>query len=118
MGKEVRFKPLNLIINGSGFVLGLFFANLIMPVIDAITSFMSGGGEFPLQSVFGPVTNMVGPLSLIIIAVVGIMLIFFIKKILGFVLFLLFGLLIHAVLTAAGFQIPPLFDLIRGVLGG
>lgn len=118
MGKEVRFKPLNVIINGGGFIIGLFFANLIMPIINAITSFLSGGGEFPLQSVFGPVSNMAGPLALIMIAVVGIMAIFFLKKVLGFVLFLLFGLFVHAILVAAGFQIPSLFDLIRGVLGG
>lgn len=118
MAKEVRFKPLNIVINGAGFILGLFFANLILPIINAVTSFLSGGGEFPLQSVFGPVSNMIGPLALIMIAVIGIMLVFFVRKVLGFTLFLLLGLLIHAILVTVGIQIPALFDFIRGILGG
>lgn len=117
MGKEVRFKPASAIINVVGFILGFFFSNLLIPIFDAVISFLSGGGEFPTQSILGPVSNMSGPLSLIIIGIIGIMLILLAKKLMGFVLWLLVGLLLHAILVAAGVPIPALTDIITGVLG-
>lgn len=118
MGKQVQFKPINIVINVAGFVLGFFFSNLLIPIFDAVTSFLSGGGEFPTQSIFGHVSNMSGPLSLIIIGIIGIMLILLISKIRGFILWLLIGLLLQAILIAAGVPIPTLTDIITGVLSG
>lgn len=116
MGKEVRFKPVSLVLNGAGFILGFFFSNLLIPIFDAIVSFLSGGGEFPTQSILGPVSNMSGPLALIIISIIGIMAIFLLKKMIGFTLWLLVGLLLHAILVAAGVQIPSLLTLIQGLI--
>ena len=115
MGKEVRFKPLSAVINVTGFILGFFFANFLMPIFNAIISYISGGGEFPTQSMLGPVSNMVGPSSVIIIGIVGIMLLLLAKKLMGFALWLLIGLLLQAVLVAAGVPIPSLWDIIAGV---
>lgn len=117
LGKQVSFKPIAVIVNGIGFILGFFFSNLLIPIADAVIGFISGGGEFPTQSIMGPVANMSGPLSLIIIGIIGIMAILLLKKVVGFALWLLVGLLLHAILSASGIVVPSLTDIISGIFG-
>ena len=115
--KEVRFHPFNIIINCSGFILGFFLTDFLIPIVNAVVSFISGGGEFPTQSLLGPVANMSGPLSLIIIGILGIMALIFIKKFLGFATWVLFGLLLHGLLLAVGIPIPSILDFIAYIGG-
>ena len=115
--KEIRFHPFNILINCAGFILGFFLTDFLIPIVNAVVSFISGGGEFPTQSLLGPVANMSGPLALVIIGLLGIMALFFLKKFLSFAIWVFFGLFLHGVLLAIGIPIPSILDLITYIRG-
>jgi hypothetical protein len=120
--KEVRFHPFDIIINCAGFILGFFLTDFLIPIVNAVVSFISGGGEFPTQSLLGPVANMSGPLALVIIGLLGIMTLLFLKKVLGFATWVFFGLLLHGLLLAIGIPIPSILDIVTytrsNIIGG
>ena len=115
--KEVRFHPVSIIVNIAGFILGFFLTDLLVPIINAVTSFLSDGGTFPTQSIFGPVANMSGPMSLMIIGLIGIMTLLILKKFLGFAVWVLLGLFLHGLLLSVGIPIPSILDLLAYIGG-
>jgi hypothetical protein len=115
--KEVRFQPVGIIINIAGFVLGFFMTDFLVPIINAVVSFISSGGTFPTQSIFGPVANMSGPMSLMIIGLIGVMTLLLLKKFLGFAVYVLLGLFLHGLLLSVGVPIPSILDLIAYIGG-
>lgn len=113
--KKVEFTPWNIIVNGAGFVLGFFFADFLIPIFNSIAEFVTQGGQFPTQSIFGPVSNMSGPMAIIILSILAIMVINIGRKIFGFLSWLFFGLLLHGVFLAVGLPIPSIIDFIKNL---
>ena len=114
--KEVRFAPFNMLIALGGFIVGFFLTDVLIPIFEAISGFLSGGGQFPTQSLFGPVSNMSGPMSMIIIAIIALLILALAKKFTAFLSWLCIGILGHGVALALGFQIPSLLDLFSSFL--
>jgi hypothetical protein len=115
--KEVRFQPVGIIVNIAGFVLGFFMTDFLVPIINAVVSFISSGGIFPTQSIFGPVANMSGPMSLMVVGLIGVMTLLLLKKFLGFAVWVLLGLFLHGLILSVGVPIPSILDLIAYIGG-
>jgi len=115
--KEVRFQPVSIIINAAGFILGFFLTDFLVPIINAVSSFLSSGGTFPTQSIFGPVANMSGPMSLMVIGLIGMMTLLILKKFLSFAIWVLLGLFLHGLMLSVGIPIPSVLDIIANFGG-
>lgn len=114
MAKKVTFSPIGSLINLIGFGLGLFFADVIMPIGKALVDQVTGSGT-PTTNILGPIL-VNGTLGALTILVLVLMAFFFLKKFMTFIICIVLGMITFLVLTEFfGIIIPDPGSIITGI---
>lgn len=111
MPKKVTFSPIGSLINLVAFGLGLFFADVIIPIGKALYDQILGSGT-PTTNILGPilVNGTLGGLTLLILILMAL---FFLKKFTVFIMCVIFGMITFIILTEFfGIAIPDPGSLI------
>lgn len=114
MAKKVTFSPVGSLINLAAFGLGLFFADVIIPIGKALYDQIMGSGT-PTTNILGPIL-VNGTLGFLAILILVLMALFFLKKFTVFIMCVIFGMITFIVLTEFfGITIPDPGSLINGI---
>lgn len=114
MPKKFTFSPVGSLIKIAGFGLGMFFADVIIPIGKSLYEQISGSGT-PTSNILGPIliNGTLGVLTILILVLMGM---FFLKKFTVFIMCVVFGMIMFIVLTEFfGIVIPDPGSLIGGV---
>ena len=114
MAKKVTFSPVGSLINLVAFGLGLFFADVIIPVGKALYAQIMGSGT-PTTNILGPII-INGTLGFLVILILIMMGLFFLKKFTAFIMCVIVGMIVFIILTEFfGITIPDPGSLINSI---
>ena len=114
MAKKVTFSPVGSLINIAGFGLGLFFADVLIPIGKALYNQIMGSGT-PVGNILGPIL-VNATLGVLVILILVLLALFFLKKFTVFIMYLLGGMIVFIVLTEfLGITIPDPGSLIGSI---
>jgi len=114
MVKKVTFSPIGSLINIAGFGLGLFFADVIIPIGKALYEQILGSGT-PTSNILGPIL-INGTLGILTILILVLLALVFLKKFTVFIMCIIAGMIVFIVLTEfLGITVPDPGSLISSV---
>jgi len=97
MPKKITFSPIGSLINIAGFGLGLFFANVIIPIGKALSNHILESGT-PTTNILGPII-VNGTLGVLTILILVLLALTFLKKFTAFITCTIFGIMAFIILT-------------------
>lgn len=114
MAKKVTFSPIGSLINIAAFGLGLFFADVIIPIVKALYTQILGSGT-PTTNILGPIM-VNGTLGVLTILILILLSLHFLKRVTVIVMCVLFGMIMFILLTEfLGITIPDPGSLLSGI---